>query len=153
MTTDTSNTTELPRVYIDEDGNVDDDNLITLKQAAALAGVTTLTAKRRFDAVELAHVAVGETDKAGRPPRLYPRTEALEAVLNGVGNRRTQAEIVVQTATFADAPAAQEANAILAAAAELEAPPASTGEPEPTVEPVEAAPAAEPAQEAPQPAA
>lgn len=101
--------------------NVEAEGLITLAECAEAAGVTNLTATKRLTAVGLLGpgvepAAYESTGFAGRPPRLFPRVEALEAVLNGVGNRRAQGE--KDPSEFEAAPAATEADEILSAIAE-----------------------------------
>lgn len=96
--------------------------LISLKDAAAAADVTTLTATKRLRGVGLLGpdapvVALGVRETAGRPARLFERAPALEAVLNSVGQRRTPAE---RNKVDLDlAPAATEADAALAEIAGL----------------------------------
>lgn len=104
--------------------NVEAEGLITLAECAEAAGVTKLTATKRLTAVGLLGpgvepVAYESTGVAGRPPRLFPRVEALEVVLNGVGNRRAQGE--KDPSEFEAAPAASEADEALAAIAAAEA--------------------------------
>lgn len=100
--------------------NAEAEGFITLKDAAVVAGVTPLTANKRLVAVGLAGagvapVALGVREGAGRPSRLFPRAEALEAVLNGVGNRRANAEKDGPQIGVVDAaPMADETNALLA---------------------------------------
>ena len=101
---------------------VEGEGLISLRDAALAAGVTTLTATRRLASVGLVGpgvpvVAYADTGAVGRPSRLFPRVEALEAVLNGVGNRRSQAE--KERIELEAAPEATAADADLAAAAEV----------------------------------
>jgi len=104
--------------------DVEAEGFVTLAEAAEAAGVTNLTATKRLKTVGLLGegvepVAFEDTGLAGRPPRLFPRVEALEAVLNGVGNRRAQGEkdpavlIAGSDEPEVEAPAAAEADAIL----------------------------------------
>lgn len=101
------------------EGDVEAEGLITIKECAELAKITTLTATKRLTAVKLmgkgvAPVAYMKTEKVGRPPRLFPRQEALEACMNSVGDRKAQGE---KETPMGEYPAAVETDAILSAIA------------------------------------
>lgn len=106
---------DYPRVPVED---AEHHGYITLARAAAAAGITTLTCKRRFETMGVEQAAIGETGARGRPPRLYDRHAALEAALAGVGRHRSQVEVMDLGAALDPAPAVVEAEAILAVGAE-----------------------------------
>lgn len=94
-----SNVSDLASVSL-EDYNPSE--AATLKDLAEAAGVTRLTANKRLDAAGVQPVAKLSTGKAGRPPVLFPRAAADEALAARPARSDTDAVAEAAAAALAE---------------------------------------------------
>lgn len=89
------NTSELPAVAVAE---YNPSEAITLTDLAEAHSVTRLTANKRLEKAGVDPVAKLQTGRAGRPPTLFPRSAADEAV---AAARKGSSDAVAQAAADA----------------------------------------------------
>jgi len=101
----------------------DPSTMITLNEVALLADVTTVTATKKLASANVEPIGVFPTGERGRPPRVYDRVLALEAVLAAAsGDRRSPVERMLDEADAAEQLADDLAGVYAAMAAEMERP-------------------------------
>lgn len=79
---------DLPTVSMDD---YDPSDAVTLVDLAEAHGVNRMTANKRLAQASVLPVAKLQTGKAGRPPALFPRSAADEAVTSTAGDVVAQA--------------------------------------------------------------
>jgi|GEM_PF-3953053 len=95
-----TNTTDLPVV---QQAEYDASTAVTLEDLASAFSLSRITTDKRLKAASVVPVAKLSTGKAGRPPSLFPRNAANEAlaVSRTQAQSRTESDAVAQAAADA----------------------------------------------------